>query len=127
MEIGFIGLGKMGYPMARRLIEAGHQLTVFDTSKEALDRLVAVMKACPAGNVEIQGHTDATGPRRRNIALSRDRAEAVKDYLVQRGVSADRLTAVGFGPDKPVASNRTDSGRARNRRIEFRVVRGVTN
>jgi OmpA-OmpF porin, OOP family len=93
------------------------------SSGKALDRLVAVMKVCPAGKVEIQGHTDATGPRAKNTALSRDRAEAVKNYLVQRGVSADRLTAVGFGPDKPVASNRTDSGKARNRRIEFRVVR----
>jgi OmpA-OmpF porin, OOP family len=93
------------------------------SSGKALDRLVAVLKACPSGKVEIQGHTDATGPRAKNTALSRDRAEAVKDYLVQRGVSADRLTAVGFGPDKPVASNRTDSGKARNRRIEFRVVR----
>lgn len=97
------------------------------SSGKALDRLVAVMRACPGGNVEIQGHTDATGSRTKNIALSRDRAEAVRDYLVQRGVSAERLSAVGFGPDRPVASNRTDSGRARNRRIEFRVVRGVTN
>jgi OmpA-OmpF porin, OOP family len=97
------------------------------SSGKALDRLVAVLKACPANNVEIQGHTDATGRRAKNIALSRDRAEAVSDYLVQRGVSADRLSAVGFGPDKPVASNRTDSGKARNRRIEFRVGRGVSN
>ena len=96
------------------------------SSGKALDRLVAVLKACPTGNVEIQGHTDATGPRAKNIALSRNRAQAVRDYLTQRGVSASRLSAVGFGPDRPVASNRTDSGKVRNRRIEFRVVRGVT-
>jgi OOP family OmpA-OmpF porin len=97
------------------------------SSGKALDRLVAVLKVCPAGGVEIQGHTDATGPRAKNIALSRDRAQAVRGYLIQRGVSANRLSAVGFGPDKPVASNRTDSGKVRNRRIEFRMVRGVTN
>ncbi|HEV7689179.1 MAG TPA: OmpA family protein [Hyphomonadaceae bacterium] len=97
------------------------------SSGKALDRVLAVLKACPGGNVEIQGHTDATGPRSKNIALSRNRADTVRDYLIQRGVSANRLSAVGFGPDRPVASNRTDSGKVRNRRIEFRMVRGVSN
>jgi OOP family OmpA-OmpF porin len=101
--------------------------TMDRSSGKALDRLIAVLEVCPAGNVEIQGHTDATGARAKNLALSRDRAQAVRDYLVERGVSANRLSAVGFGPDRPVATNRTDSGRARNRRIEFRMVRGVAN
>lgn len=86
--------------------------------------LAVVIRACPGMNVEIQGHTDKTGKRQNNIRLSKKRAEAVKQYLVELGLSPDTLTAVGFGPDRPVASNRTEAGRAQNRRIEFRVSPG---
>src|SRR5258707_3692750 len=78
MEIGFIGLGKMGYPMARRLIEAGHQLTVFDTSKEALDRLVAL------------GAQAASSPK--DIA---DRCESVLASLPSLQASLDVATGAG--------------------------------
>src|SRR5437899_5221196 len=78
MDIGFIGLGKMGYPMARRLIEAGHQLTVFDTSKEALDRLVAL------------GARAASSPK--DIA---DRCESVLASLPSLQASLDVATGTG--------------------------------
>jgi OOP family OmpA-OmpF porin len=94
------------------------------SSGKALDKLVAVAGACSDLRLEIQGHTDSSGRREDNLRLSRDRADAVKDYLVARGLSPDRLVAVGFGPDRPIASNRTNAGRARNRRIEYRIVRG---
>ncbi len=70
-------------------------------------------------NVEVSGHTDNTGSRALNQRLSRARAEAVRQYLIDRGVAAARLTAVGRGPDRPVASNRTAEGRAQNRRVEL--------
>lgn len=70
--------------------------------------------------VEIRGHTDSTGSRRRNLTLSQARADAVKLYLSQRGVPPERMVARGFGPDIPVATNRTEAGRARNRRVELR-------
>ena len=69
--------------------------------------------------VQVSGHTDNTGSLAVNRRLSKARAEAVRQYLVDHGVAADRLTAVGFGPDRPVASNRTSEGRAQNRRVEL--------
>ena len=91
--------------------------------KAALDELSMVARACSGLKIEIQAYTDNQGRRKNNVNLSRKRADAVKEYLVELGLSPDLLTAVGFGPDRPVASNRTNAGRARNRRIEFRVSR----
>lgn len=92
-------------------------------AKTAVGKLAIVGKACAGLKIEIQAFTDNQGKRAANTRLSAKRAEAVKEYLVELGLSPDLLTAVGFGPDRPVASNRTASGRARNRRIEFRVTR----
>ena len=109
-----------------RIEFASNRAVINSRSGGALDKVIAVAKACSSVRIEIQGHTDSTGRRSANVALSRDRAVAIKDYLVERGLSADRLTAVGYGPDRPAASNRTESGRAKNRRIEYRVIRGET-
>jgi outer membrane protein OmpA-like peptidoglycan-associated protein len=92
--------------------------------KASLAEVVVVARACVGMKIEIQGHSDSRGKRQTNIRLSKQRAGAVKDVLVEMGLSPDLMTAVGFGPDRPVASNRNESGRARNRRIEFRVSRG---
>lgn len=92
-------------------------------AKAAVDKLAVVGKACSGSKIEVQAFTDSQGNRASNTRLSLERAQAVKEYLVELGLSPDQLTAVGFGPDRPVASNRTSSGRARNRRIEFRVTR----
>lgn len=89
-----------------------------------LDKLVFLARTCSEFRLEIHGHTDNRGDHSTNTALSLARASAIKDYLVGRGLSAGRLTALGFGSDRPAASNRTESGRAQNRRIEFEVVRG---
>jgi outer membrane protein OmpA-like peptidoglycan-associated protein len=73
--------------------------------------------------VEIQGHTDSTGAAGLNRTLSQQRAESVMHYLVGKGVAAYRMTAKGFGPDKPIADNATEDGRDKNRRVEFNIVK----
>lgn len=89
-----------------------------------LDKAALAIKAAPAGTlIEIDGNTDNTGDPPSNLALSQQRANAVHDYLVQRGVDTSTLTTRGNGDTKPVASNDTEEGRFRNRRIEFIVVR----
>ena len=75
----------------------------------------------PNWNVEIQGHTDSSGNYEKNMDLSRKRAESVKAYLVNYGVPEQQLTAKGFGPTEPIASNETAAGRAKNRRVVFNV------
>ncbi|MBW2225149.1 MAG: OmpA family protein, partial [Deltaproteobacteria bacterium] len=73
--------------------------------------------------VEIQGHTDNSGDRQLNMRLSQRRAEAVQRWLVQHGVESIRLMAKGYGPTRPVVPNITQQNRARNRRVQFRIVR----
>ncbi len=92
-------------------------------AKSAANQLLVIAKACSDLKIQIRGFTDNEGKKANNTRLSLRRAEAVKEYLVAQGLSQDLLTAVGFGPDRPVASNRTAAGRAKNRRIEFRVTR----
>jgi outer membrane protein OmpA-like peptidoglycan-associated protein len=75
--------------------------------------------------VEIQGHTDNSGDRELNKRLSQQRAEAVQRWLVQHGVESTRLMAKGYGPTRPIAPNITQHNRARNRRVQFRIVRRV--
>jgi len=77
------------------------------------------MNENPEVEVLITGHTDNVGKRDKNMKLSADRAESVKQWMVQRGVSAARMTTKGFGPDRPIAPNDTDANKQKNRRIEF--------
>jgi len=74
-------------------------------------------------SVRVEGHTDSSGKRDKNLKLSQARAEAVRQHLIEvNGIESDRLQAVGYGPDRPVASNKTKQGRAQNRRVEFMIV-----
>jgi outer membrane protein OmpA-like peptidoglycan-associated protein len=90
------------------------------SSLVVLDEVAKQLVAVPELKIEIAGHTDSKGTRIRNIRLSLARAEAVRAYLVMQGVPAERLTARGYGPDKPVASNAGPNGRAMNRRVELK-------
>ncbi len=90
-------------------------------STQTLRDLVEVANECPAFSIEIEGHTDAEGTDERNQRLSDRRARAVADFLTQNGVSARRLSTIGYGATRPVADNATETGRAKNRRIEFNV------
>jgi outer membrane protein OmpA-like peptidoglycan-associated protein len=87
-----------------------------------LDQVVSVLKDSPRMRVSIEGHTDSVGTEAFNMRLSQRRAESVLQHLVERGISPERLESVGFGPTKPVASNKTAKGRALNRRTEFRIL-----
>lgn len=88
-----------------------------------LDRLAQAMTSAPTMRVEIAGHTDARGNDALNERLSKQRAEAVRAYLVQtRTIAEDRLVAKGYGKNKPIATNETDEGRQLNRRVEFIIL-----
>jgi outer membrane protein OmpA-like peptidoglycan-associated protein len=78
-----------------------------------------VLKEHTSVRLQIEGHTDNAGPAEQNRTLSQQRADAVRQYMIDKGIDGSRLTAVGFGPDKPVADNKTPDGRAKNRRVEF--------
>jgi OOP family OmpA-OmpF porin len=87
-----------------------------------LDRAVKVLQDYPEVNLEISGHTDNRGKADYNLDLSQRRADSVKTYFVQRGVASARLQAIGYGLTRPIADNKTGSGRATNRRTEFRLI-----
>jgi outer membrane protein OmpA-like peptidoglycan-associated protein len=88
-----------------------------------LDSVAQVLEAHPSASLLVEGHTDATGVPADNQRLSQARADAVKSALVARGVPADRIHTVGYGQDRPIASNDTAEGRAKNRRTELVVTR----
>jgi len=87
-----------------------------------LTEAVLIMKQNPDLKVQIDGHADSTGAPEYNMTLSEKRAEAIKDFMVTRGIDAERLTTKGFGITKPAASNKTKEGRAKNRRVELTPV-----
>lgn len=93
--------------------------TLRPESDAALGQVVMLMQQRPALKLRIVGHTDSTGSAAANLALSQARAARVREALLARGVAAGRLEAVGMGPNAPVASNDTEDGRARNRRVEL--------
>ncbi len=99
----------------------------FDTDKptltpagmETLDRAAAALQANPKAHMRVEGFTDSTGSAPHNADLSEQRALAVADYLQSKGIDRSRLTGGGFGPEAPVDTNATASGKADNRRVEL--------
>lgn len=89
------------------------------SSYKTLNDIVKLMKKFSTANLEVQGHTDNTGSEEANKRVSQERAQAVVDYFLQNGISSDRVRAVGFGSDKPIADNKTKKGRSKNRRVEL--------
>jgi OOP family OmpA-OmpF porin len=109
---GSVALEGITFDTAKAIITA--------ESKTVLDQVGALLKNDTALSLEIQGHTDNVGAPTANLALSQQRADAVKKYLVDtHGIGAARLTTAGFGDTKPVADNGTAEGRAKNRRVEL--------
>ncbi|HWN37359.1 MAG TPA: OmpA family protein [Gammaproteobacteria bacterium] len=100
------------------VFDAG-KATLQSSAATAIDRLAQLLNVYPERSVRIEGHTDSVGDAAANQALSERRAAAVRDALLARGVDAARVEAVGFGATHPVADNRTESGRQKNRRIDI--------
>ena len=93
-------------------------------SYDFLNHAAAALKKAPAGTVlEVASHTDSTGDQESNWELSRLRANTVREYLIGQGVDPNELQATGYGESKPVATNDTEEGRFRNRRLEFTVLK----
>jgi OmpA-OmpF porin, OOP family len=90
-------------------------------SNASLNDVASFLKANPTYKVNIAGHTDNTGKPEKNKTLSEERANAVKAYLISQGVAADKITAEGFGDEKPIADNSTALGKSINRRVELKV------
>ncbi|NJM15452.1 MAG: OmpA family protein [Bacteroidales bacterium] len=97
--------------------------TLLPSSYAELDKVVAFMKETDIKIIEISGHTDSDGTAAYNQKLSEGRAKSVVDYLVSKGISASRLLAAGYGLTRPIDTNQRDEGKAKNRRVEFRLVK----
>lgn len=93
--------------------------TLRSGSAAILDQAAATLKEWGNAKVEVAGHTDSNSDDAHNLKLSQNRAETVRAYLVSKGVSADRLSAMGYGEAKPIADNGTEEGRFKNRRVEL--------
>ncbi len=113
----------------QQLVVTMKSALLFDTDsfsithgRETLDGIAEALIEYPESKVIVKGYTDSRGTEEYNLQLSQRRADAVKNYLVAKQVSAARITAVGFGESFPVASNDTVEGRQRNRRVEIEII-----
>lgn len=122
-----------GCPIPQEVIEAisfNAQNVFFETSSSKikqdsfknLDEIVTLMKKYPDTRFTVHGHTDITGRAEMNLQLSKDRAKSVADYFTSKGIEANRLDVEGFGITKPIATNDTSEGRAKNRRVEIKLI-----
>jgi len=110
-------------------IKSAVQLVQFETGKavllkksyKVLDEIVTVMKSKTDYRLNISGHTDDSGEDKTNQALSESRTKTCYDYLVSKGIAANRITSAGFGETKPISDNKTEAGREQNRRVEFEL------
>lgn len=113
----------------RQLLQKAMQGIEFETGKATikpksyplLDLIADIFIENSNYLIEVQGHTDNTGKLESNRRISQQRADAVKKYLIKKGVPAERLTAKGYGPDVPIADNKTAKGRQKNRRVQFKI------
>ena len=92
-----------------------------EESKLLLDEVANLLNSIAWIKLDIAGHTDNVGNADKNKQLSQDRADSVRDYLVGKGLDVNKMSSVGYGPEKPIASNNTEAGRQRNRRVEFAI------
>jgi OOP family OmpA-OmpF porin len=108
--------------LANRIVEFESSSAILTPAGRAvLDDMGIALKKIAGQRVEIIGHTDSSGVRSSNLVLSQARADAVKNYLLTKGLMGEYLSTTGAGSDQPVADNSSVEGRARNRRIEFRI------
>ncbi|MNV86858.1 putative lipoprotein YiaD precursor [compost metagenome] len=112
----------------RRTVDEAIKNLEFETGKSVIRansynslNKVAALLVEKDFSLKLAGHTDNTGSLELNLRLSKDRAEAVKAYLVSKGANPSRIEATGYGPNQPIASNKTVEGRQQNRRVEFTI------
>ena len=108
---------------AKTILFDVNKATIRPESATVLNQIVDVLNQYKNAKFSIEGYTDISGKRAMNQKLSEDRAYSVKAYLIDKGINPARLTAKGFGPDKPIASNKTKKGRELNRRVEINLVK----
>ncbi|MEI2420873.1 OmpA family protein, partial [Arthrospira platensis SPKY2] len=96
--------------------------TLTNRARQNLDKLIPVFQSYADTDISIYGYTDSTGRLEFNQKLSEDRANAVRTYLVSKGLNANRFKTRGMGPNDPIASNDTPEGRSKNRRVEFTIL-----
>ncbi|MCA0958760.1 MULTISPECIES: OmpA family protein [Flavobacteriaceae] len=104
---------------------------LFDTGKSSIKAestsvmvdIIQILNEYPNAKFTVEGHTDSVGSEKLNQKLSEERANSVRDFLIDKGIAADRLTAIGYGEAKPIATNNTRAGRAQNRRVEINLVK----
>ena len=101
---------------------ATNKSRILHDSDELLREVAQAIKDAPLVKMRVEGHTDNVGKLDDNMKLSQARADSVRDFLIKQGVDAQQLTAEGYGPTRPIASNATKAGKAANRRVEFRMV-----
>ena len=111
-------LNKDGYIALNILFDIGKS-TIQNESLPVIDQIFELMKSNSTLKISIEGHTDNTGDAASNKKLSNDRAKAVMDAIIAKGIDKTRMAFVGWGQEKPVADNRTEEGRAQNRRVEI--------
>jgi outer membrane protein OmpA-like peptidoglycan-associated protein len=111
-------IGKVNHA-AERIFFVRAKATIEDISLPELDRVVAVLESDPTLRLRIEGYTDSEGTDERELKLSNRRAEAVMRYMMKQGIAVTRLDFIGYGKAKPIATNDTDEGRAKNRRVEM--------
>ena len=126
---------KVGCPSLTKVSEGGDvellrpiefeygKAVILPVSFPILDEVLELMKSRPSTKLGVYGHTDNRGAVALNMRLSKDRAAACKNYLINHGINATRLESQGFGPNQPLGDNNTDEGRARNRRVEFKILK----
>jgi len=108
---------------ARTILFNSGKATFKEETLPVLASMLSIFKEYPNASFSIEGHTDSDGSNALNQTLSENRAGAVKTFLVENGIAADRLTSIGFGETKPIASNKTAKGKAQNRRVEVKLIK----
>ncbi|SHI65569.1 OmpA family protein [Arenibacter nanhaiticus] len=118
-------------PEVQKQLNEYARTILFDTGKSSIKAestavmvdIITILNEYPNAKFSVEGHTDSVGSASLNQRLSESRALSVKQFLVDKGVEEFRLSAVGYGENKPIASNNTSKGRAQNRRVEINLVK----
>ena len=100
-----------------------NKATILPDGQQILNEVIDALSKNPQiRRISIEGHTDDRGDAAKNLQLSKDRARAVQDYMLKSGIHSDRLTSEGFGMTRPLVPNSSSGNRAKNRRVDFRIV-----